>query len=149
MDRQNHFIDFERLFWKLSRKMEYQWNKIYMETFPGSQSHIMFLLQQNGPKMMSELAEALHLTAGAVTTASNHLINHGHIARIRDDKDRRVVRLDLTEKGRKTLHNLQTEGQKIMKIVFGDISDTELEMLIIIFNRANKNIDHMPKVENH
>lgn len=147
MDRQHSFIDFERLFWELSRKMEFQWNNIYMQTFPGSQSHIMYLLQQNGPKMMSELADALHITAGAVTTASNHLIARGHIARIRDEDDRRVVRLDITEKGRKTIQELQNEGRKIMKCVFNDIPNTELDMMTAIFEKATKNIDDMPKNE--
>src|SRR5699024_10367341 len=110
-------------------KVEYLWKDIYQQTFPGSQSYIMFLLQQNGPKKMSELADDLHITAGAITTASDHLIEHGYIARIRDEVDRRVVRLELTKKGTETLSQLQNEGRKIMKTVFTDLSDTELEMM--------------------
>src|SRR5690625_3631500 len=94
---------------------------------------------------MSELASSLHLTPGAVTTASDRLINHGYIARIRDKEDRRVVHLELTQKGRATLTKLQHEGRKIMKLVFNDLSDTELEMMNTIFKQATENIDGMGK----
>lgn len=145
MDRQSNFIEFEKLFWQISRKMGYLWKTIYEQTFPGSQSHILFLLQRNGPRRMSELADALHLTPGAVTTASDRLIEHGYIARIRDEKDRRVVHLELTQKGRMTLHELQNEGRKIMKLVFNDISDTDLKMMNTIFNQATINIENIGK----
>lgn len=143
IDRDNIFIDFEKLFWQLSRKMEYLWKRIYAETFPGSQSYIMFLLQQRGSKKMSELAHSLHLTAGAVTTAADHLIEQAYIARVRDENDRRIIRLELTEKGSETLIELQQEGRKIMKSVFNDVSDAEMDLMISIFRRGTVNIDKM------
>jgi len=139
--RQGAFNEFERLFWQLSREMGYQWRKVYDDTFPGSQSHILFLLERNGPQRMSELAEILHLTPGAVTTASDRLIDEGYIARISDKTDRRVARLEMTHKGKETLNELQNKGRKIMKLVFNDISDKDLEKLNDIFKQATINID--------
>src|SRR5690625_5359629 len=104
INRQYDFEEFERLFWQLSREMGYQWRKIYNDTFPGSQSHILFLIERKGPQKMSELAETLHLTPGAVTTASDRLIYQGYIARNSDAADRRVSRLDLTDKGKEKLN---------------------------------------------
>lgn len=145
MDRQNNFLHFEKLFWQLSRKMEHQWRDIYVQTFPGSQSYIMYLLEQRGSKKMSELADSLHVTAGAVTTASNQLIKQGYIARTRDEKDRRVVHLELTEKGRNILNKLQNEGRRMMKLVFNDISDSDLKLMNTIFKQATINLDNMQK----
>lgn len=143
MNRQEYFISFERLFWQLSRKMEYLWKEIYTKTFPGSQSYIMFMLQKKGSQKMSELADDLHITAGAVTSAANHLIEHGYIVRVSDEKDRRIVRLELTEKGSETLNGLQVEGRIIMKSVFHGISDQDLEVLHASFEQATDNIDNM------
>src|SRR5699024_269720 len=86
------------------------------------------------------LADDLHITAGAVTSASNHLIEHGYIVRIWDEQDRRIVRLDLTEKGSKTLKELQAEGQKIIKSVFHGISDHDLKTLHTAFEQTTKTI---------
>ncbi len=145
MDRENEFLEFENLFWKISKSMGYLWRNIYEQTFPGSQAHILFLLERHGPKKMSELAESLHLTAGAVTTASDRLIDQEYIARSRDEKDRRVVYLELTEKGKFILNETQQEGRKIMKSVFHDISNDDLKQLNNIFKQATKNIDSIRK----
>src|SRR5690625_2948954 len=133
MDREKEFTEFEKLFWQISRNMGYLWKSIYEQTFPGSQSHILFVLERNGPKKMSELSETLNLTPGAVTSASDRLIENGFIARIPDENDRRVIRLDLTEKGKKTLKKLQSKGHEIMGLVFNHISDNELKMMNTIF----------------
>ena len=143
MDRQSNFHDFVNLFWHFSRKMEHLWKDIYAKTFPGSQSRIMYLLEQSGPKKMSELASSLHITAGAVTTASNLLIENGYIIRILNEQDRRVVHLDLTEKGRMTLNELQNQGRKTMKLVFKDIPDADLEKMHTLFKQASNNIDNL------
>ncbi|WP_438313008.1 MarR family transcriptional regulator [Sporosarcina sp. FA9] len=143
MDRLEQFREFEILFWQLSRKTEYLWKDIYAKTFPGSQSRIMYLLEQNGPMKMSEFASALHITAGAVTTASNLLIENGYISRLRNETDRRVVRLELTGKGRETLNALKSEGKEMMNLVFKDISDSDLNTLRTIFKQATINIDTM------
>ncbi len=143
MEKQNQFAEFEKSFWKLSREMAHLWEKIYKETFPGSQSHILFLLQRNGPKKMSELAIALHLTPGAITTASDHLNEQGYISRIRDEEDRRVVHLELTEKGDLKLKELQSEGKKIMKLVFNNVSEEDIAKMNMIFKDAAINIDNI------
>lgn len=125
--------------------MGYQWRKIYDDIFPGSQSHILFLLEQNGPQKMSELAEILHLTPGAVTTASDRLIDQGYIARVRDKTDRRVTRLEMTHKGKEILNELQNQGRKIIKSVFNDISNKDLEKMNAIFKLATINIEKIGK----
>ncbi|EGQ20854.1 MarR family transcriptional regulator [Sporosarcina newyorkensis 2681] len=143
MERHIHFQDFEKSFWQLSRKMENVWKEIYTKTFPGSQSRIMYLLEQNGPLRMSDLANELHITAGAVTTASNILIKNEYIMRLRNDEDRRVVHLDLTEKGRSKLNELRETGKEMMKLVFKDLSDEELKNMLAAFKQASANIDSM------
>lgn len=145
MNRQDRFSNFESLFWQLTRQVENQWKDIYALTFPGSQSRIMYLLQQTGPMKMSELANALHITAGAITTASNILIEHGYISRLRNEEDRRVVHLDLTDKGKRILKDLQDEGREMMKVVFADISNTDLETMQRIYKQATLNIDRLEK----
>src|SRR5699024_10990150 len=103
-------------------------------------------LERKGPQKMSELAETLHLTPGAVTTASDRLIYQGYIARISDAADRRVSRLDLTQKGKEKLNELQNQGRKIMKSVFKDIQKEDLGKMNHIFKQATKNIDKIGDV---
>ncbi len=148
MNRQYKLSKFEKAFWQISRKMSYEWKKIYQERFPGSQSHILFLLERDGQMKMSKLAEAVNLTPGAVTTASNHLIENEYIERTQDDQDRRVIYLALTKKGSLALNELQNEGRKIIQIIFKDASNDQLDMIVEMFEQANTNIDKLRKINN-
>ena len=48
----------------------------------------------------TDVARALMVTLGTVTTSLNNLERKGYIERVRSTKDRRVVHLYLTKKGR-------------------------------------------------
>ncbi|WP_425393570.1 MarR family winged helix-turn-helix transcriptional regulator [Carnobacterium funditum] len=48
----------------------------------------------------SEVAKKLAITAGTLTVSVNNLVKKGYVERIRSEKDRRVVKLGLTNKGR-------------------------------------------------
>lgn len=134
------FSRFEELFWQVTRSMGQIWKKIFDEHFPGSQSHLVFTLERHGTMRMSELASALNLTAGAVTSASDKLIEHGYVERLRDKKDRRVVYLKITDKGRETMSELRTLGRQKMKTVFAHLTEEELQQFIDTFETASSNI---------
>ncbi|MUV37636.1 putative HTH-type transcriptional regulator YhbI [Lentibacillus sp. JNUCC-1] len=140
-EESERFPEFEQLFWQVSRKMGYVWTKIYEEVFPGSQSYIMFMLEQRGATRMSKMAETLHLTPGAVTTASDKLIERGFVTRVRDEQDRRVVYLDITDDGSKLLSELRDEGRAVMRTVFAHLTEAELDQLIHVFGKASHNIE--------
>lgn len=131
------FSRFEELFWQVTRSMGQIWKKIFDEHFPGSQSHLAFILERCGSMRMSELADALQLTAGAVTSASDKLIERGYVKRLRDEKDRRVVYLEITDKGRETMAELRLQGRQTMKTVFAHLTEEELQQFIDTFEKAS------------
>ena len=55
----------------------------------------------NARGTMGELARALHVTLGAATGLVDRLLQQGLVARLPDPRDRRLVRLQLTEAGRR------------------------------------------------
>lgn len=52
------------------------------------------------PRTMSEVAADLNITVGTLTTAINNLVKKGYVVRSKDEKDRRVVKIGLTKKGK-------------------------------------------------
>ena len=139
------FTQLEKLFWHLSKETSYMWRRISEKYFPESQSHILYLLDRKGPKKMSEIADSLHLTAGAISIASDKLIDNGYIKRARDDNDRRVVYLKLTAKGKKALEDIKQEGHKVMTFIFSDLSNDELKRLISTYKQASEKINLLYK----
>jgi DNA-binding MarR family transcriptional regulator len=64
------------------------------------------VLSQAGAMSASALADASGLTRGAMTTALDRLEAAGYVKRVRDDEDRRGVRVELTAVARKEIDSL-------------------------------------------
>lgn len=141
------FVRFEELFWNVTREMGRMWKQVFESHLPGSQSHLVFTLARKGPLKMSELAQILGLTAGAVTAASDRLIDHGYVTRIRDEKDRRIVYLGITDEGREMLQQLREVGRKKMTEAFSHLNEEQLPIIIEIFEQAAGNISNMKGTE--
>ncbi|MEK4425047.1 MarR family winged helix-turn-helix transcriptional regulator [Solibacillus sp. FSL K6-1523] len=139
------FTRFEKLYWHLNRNMSYVWKDIFEQRFPGSQSHILFVLERSGPLKMSELADSLNLTPGAVTVASDKLICQGYIERTRNEEDRRVVYLKLTDKAGESLKTVRDEGRIAMRTVFSHLSETDLDHIVHVFEQAASNLNNIRK----
>ncbi len=69
--------------------------------------HILEAIDKSESKMMSAIARRLMVTQGTLTVSTGKLVKKGYVERIRDEKDKRVVRLSLTDKAKDVLkvHN--------------------------------------------
>jgi len=73
-----------------------------------SQCYLLDALSTRGPLSMQELASHLCLKISTVTRLVDGLVKKSLVRRQKDSEDRRVVRAELTETGRKT-HDKITE----------------------------------------
>ena len=84
-------------------------------------------------------------------TASNavhHLEVAGMVERVRDSKDRRGVRVELTEHGREELHRVSEERNQQMAEMFSTLTQEELEFgagLETILSKILENYPEHPK----
>ena len=74
---------------------------------------------------MNELARHLGVTRPAVTGLVDRLIAQGLVGRQGDLSDRRVVRVNLTPKGRRALENIWGQKRRMIQQVFGRISPAD------------------------
>ena len=63
--------------------------------------HIIEAIGKSGAKSMSTVAKSLSVTVGTLTIAINSLVKKGYVNRARSEKDRRVVLISLSRKGKK------------------------------------------------
>ena len=71
---------------------------------------------------MNELALFLRISRPAATGLIDRLISQGLVSREGDPRDRRIVRVNLTVKGRKILTNIWEQKRRMLVDVFGRIS---------------------------
>ena len=81
------------------------------------------------PRNMSFVAKKLSVTVGTLTIAVNNLVKKGYVNRTRSEKDRRVVLISLTEKGRRAYEHHRLFHDKMIKATIANMSEQEEEVL--------------------
>lgn len=75
--------------------------------------------------LMREIAQYLRIAPPSATSLVNTLVKQGEISRIADEKDRRTVRLEVTARGHKTLHDGMRRKLDLMQRVIEGLSERE------------------------
>jgi DNA-binding MarR family transcriptional regulator len=100
-----------------------------------SQLLILRQAHSQGRPTVGEIAEAVNLTQGTVTTIVNRLESAGFINRRRDDKDRRKVRIWLTRAGENLLERTPPLLQEHFMERFQRLKDWEQNLLVSSLQR--------------
>lgn len=88
-------------------------------------------------RTMSEVAQDLKITVGTLTTAVNKLIIKGYVERKRIEKDRRVVMLHATKKGKLAYRLHEKFHSDMINETINGISKEEEEILVSSLERLN------------
>ena len=100
----------------------------------------MDILHQHGRMSAGELAQASHLTTGAITALVDRLERIGYVRRVPDTNDRRRVLVEPTEKAFEAAHELMGKPMEALGRPLADrYSDDELRLLID-FTRQGREI---------
>ncbi|WP_159883128.1 MarR family winged helix-turn-helix transcriptional regulator [Paenibacillus puerhi] len=130
--------DFAKLWWKLSKDL-----RTHMETelSPGlteGQLTVLELLMYSGsPKMKpSDFIEYLTTTPAAITTLLDRMEKNGLIARERDEKDRRIVWVLVTERGRAECARGMEIREQFLQQYLGRISSHNQQLLVYLLGKV-------------
>lgn len=92
-------------------------------------------LQHHGsPPRMADLAERLEVVPRAVTTLVDALEASGKVRRVPDPDNRRVIRIELTDEGRKALRELRGARRAAAEEVLAPLTDKERAVLGVLLN---------------
>lgn len=88
--------------------------------------NVLAVLDTDGPLPMRGLAETLDVSQASATGIVDRMAQRGLVARHRDDDDRRVVRVALTDQGRNLIAGLATERREHLAMMLANLTDDEL-----------------------
>ncbi len=117
--------------WELEEKA------IISEEFADISNNDMHIIEAIGPESgnnMSTIAKKLNITVGSLTTSMNSLVNKKYVVRERSEQDRRVVYVQLTEKGKKAFCHHADFHAKMTEAVMNRLDEQELEVLVKTLN---------------
>lgn len=91
--------------------------------------HIIEKIGDHQPRRMSEVSKALGVTLATLTVACDRLESKGLVARARDQKDKRVVNVSLTAKGRAVYEYHKQFHARMMEAALSDLTPQETSIL--------------------
>lgn len=104
-----------------------------------SDQHYMLRYINNAEVCTStELAEIFHVKKSAITAIINRLWEKGLIQRTRDDKDRRVIYLTLTESGKKLFEETESRIHQLVGTFIKQFDQKEIETFMQTYEKLNK-----------
>lgn len=102
-----------------------------------AQQKIMILLEENGPMKMSDLARNVSVTMSGATAIVDKMVRADLVKREADPQDRRVIRIDLSSRGRQFIANcMQTQAQCFAEIL-DHIEPAKQQELLDAFERIH------------
>jgi len=97
-------------------------------TFP--QYYILSLLNKKGLGKMIDLKKDLFITGAGVTGIADHLVGKGLVRRKRSDRDRRVVNIEITDKGKKVIKKMISRRKDYLTSVLKKIDAEKKDLLM-------------------
>lgn len=110
-----------------------------------SQYALLQIVNREGKKTCSYLADALGVTLSAVTNLSNKLVKKGFIERIIPENDRRTTLLQITDSGRQIMQRMIDRYTEISEGMWAGFSEEEMELLIGSYKKMIANLEREKK----
>ena len=128
---------FVNCFYSILKNEENTMSK-YADNLSISEIHLIEAISRTKDNNGTNVSKLLNITLGSLTVAATTLINKGYITRKRDDNDKRISRLYLTDEGvyinKKHIefHNNMING------ILENIDDKECDVLVSALDKINK-----------
>lgn len=125
----------EEFFMETLRRLHLELAQHMVSGVTGGQFFVLKKINDRGSLTVSEVAGELGVSLSAITALADRLYKAGLVERRRDEKDRRLVWLELTREGRRVVGLCQEGRQKVAVKYFGQLPDEDLERLVAIFEK--------------
>jgi DNA-binding MarR family transcriptional regulator len=113
-----------------------QADEVVKGTITVPQLLVLDILFCRGEVNMSDLARAMAVTTAAMTGIVERLVTCGYAERKNKARDRRVINVSLTAKGRRCITNIKRKRRTLIIKVFSKLSGAERGQYLAILSRV-------------
>jgi len=108
---------------------------------PPSQMSAVMILSEKKLCTLGELSKEMGVSAPTTTGIVDRLYQSGYVERVRSQKDRRIVNIALTRKGKNVTKKIQKTAIKKWRIISSILSIKDQETHIRILKKIVKGLD--------
>jgi DNA-binding MarR family transcriptional regulator len=111
------------------------------------QHYILRHIYQAGECTSSELADVFEVNKSAITAIINRMVERGFIQRTRDENDRRVVYLSLTDVGSELFKTAQKRVHLLVESIITQFEKTEITNFLQTFEKLAQILNNKKQEE--
>lgn len=104
-------------------------------------------LMEKGDLTIGELSNHIHLACSTTTDLVDRMEKNELVERVRDPKDRRVVRIHVLSKGQKIIHEVIEKRQNYLENVLRNVPEEDVETLNRLLHVLHGNMIEIDKEE--
>lgn len=97
-------------------------------------------LINNGDMTIGELSSRMYLACSTVTDLLDRMERNELVVRIKDEKDRRIVRIHVLDKGHKLIEEVLYSRRKYLQEVMADMDPKAIDEILNCFVYLNKHM---------
>ncbi|NUK30698.1 MarR family transcriptional regulator [Parageobacillus sp. VR-IP] len=113
------------------------------EDMTNDQYYLLRYIKKKMKCTSTELASMFGVNKSAITAMTNRLVKKGLIQRTRDQNDRRVVYLTLTERGDEWITETEEKIHKLVESFITKFSEKEIEAFIQTYEKLARILQEM------
>ena len=99
--------------------------------------HVISAIGMNCKKNMSMIAKELTVTIGTLTISINSLVRKGYVIKERSKKDKRVVLVKLSQRGKEAFIKYEEFHDEMVKSMLENLDDIESDTLMSALQKIN------------
>lgn len=96
-----------------------------LKVHPGA-GGMLWALRKNNGMAQKEIAKKLGITPPSMTVMIKKLEGEGYIVKKQDEKDQRMTRIFITEKGKEIAHHMESVLKTLEQEAFANMSEEEI-----------------------
>ena len=125
-----YILRYENSFFTAARLIGPKIQEAFGEEVTGDQFFVLQILTNEENVTSSQLAKLFNVKPSAITAMIDRMYKNDLVLRNRDEKDRRVVYIELSEKGKEIKRRAEKKRMEIMRKYYGQLDEDELVGLI-------------------
>ncbi|KOO43445.1 MarR family winged helix-turn-helix transcriptional regulator [Priestia koreensis] len=131
MEKEQLMIDLWRQLLRVNREFKQALQHMNEHTaISNSGIAIIFKLENEEKMKMNEIADYLGITLGSATSMIDKLEKHDIVERTRSKEDRRIVSVQLTERGREVLEKIRQYFTDEAKTIFHSLPEDQIANML-------------------
>ena len=103
-------------------------------------TQLFWALRKNNGMAQKEIAKKLGITPPSMTVMIKKLEGEGYIVKKQDEKDQRMTRIFITEKGKEIAHHMESVLKTLEQEAFANMSEEEIMLLRRLLIQMKENL---------